>query len=75
MILLPHSSTLVSVSRPRASGDDPRVIPSASVSRSVDPARAGMIPSDLYSAIESDRRPRASGDDPTDVLKRIELLL
>ena len=51
-------------SKPRASGDDPSFTLPDLRGRTVNPARAGMIPD----AVETDpfhyRKPRASGDDP-----------
>ena len=64
-MILEHCSIRVRWgSKPRASGDDPGYGECAAHFFGVNPARAGMIPMLLYSAIESDRKPRASGDDP-----------
>ena len=51
-------------SKPRASGDDPTRVLMMSNSVSVNPARAGMIPSLSKRLPRSLRKPRASGDDP-----------
>ena len=51
-------------SKPRASGDDPAVERTQDASSSVNPARAGMIPSLVRAEIVRQRKPRASGDDP-----------
>ena len=50
--------------KPRASGDDPRGIVVVRDCKTVNPARAGMIPAfdNMKSGIQS--KPRASGDDP-----------
>ena len=51
-------------SKPRASGDDPVWRAEIMTSRSVNPARAGMIPMFEGASLGFERKPRASGDDP-----------
>ena len=53
-----------SASKPRASGDDPKHVPNATLYRIVNPARAGMIPVPPVHEVRLLRKPRASGDDP-----------
>ena len=50
--------------KPRASGDDPRLSWAAGKSSSVNPARAGMIPTVIFDEFIIESKPRASGDDP-----------
>ena len=52
-------------SKPRASGDDPKLIRPLLMGPFVNPARAGMIPGDPQSQDGLTGKPRASGDDPT----------
>ena len=50
--------------KPRASGDDPRVVGADGDLGVVNPARAGMIPRKEPNNEPDPRKPRASGDDP-----------
>ena len=49
---------------PRASGDEPRVLPSLDPYRAVFPARAGMSPPKPSYPPRCNGFPRASGDEP-----------
>ena len=51
-------------SKPRASGDDPGAKAADRWALSVNPARAGMIPSPIVRRGCRYGKPRASGDDP-----------
>ena len=53
-----------SLSKPRASGDDPWLTTEKGISTLVNPARAGMIRFPIALAAVCTRKPRASGDDP-----------
>ena len=50
--------------KPRASGDDPRVVGADGDLGVVNPARAGMIHQRDVSHAGAEGKPRASGDDP-----------
>ena len=54
--------------KPRASGDDPTFPFGVEYTQGVNPARAGMIPSQVPSAVSATSKPRASGDDPNSVV-------
>ena len=51
-------------SKPRASGDDPRIVRPSQAPEEVNPARAGMIPVSALLTPSHIGKPRASGDDP-----------
>ena len=51
-------------SKPRASGDDPGAKAADRWALSVNPARAGMIPTSSAKPGSPRSKPRASGDDP-----------
>ena len=51
--------------KPRASGDDPEIMPYYNKMYEVNPARAGMIRPFAYQYAPYTRKPRASGDDPS----------
>ena len=57
-------------SKPRASGDDPTRMIGASGACLVNPARAGMIHTQVRERFMPVGKPRASGDDPTEHLTR-----
>ena len=64
MIRCRHDSWVPSLSKPRASGDDPTVRLADGSYEKVNPARAGMIPGRSRRGCGTRRKPRASGDDP-----------
>ena len=64
MIPTPRAETGAAGCKPRASGDDPDIIPDNHFSCLVNPARAGMILSAGPSGSKRPCKPRASGDDP-----------
>ena len=51
--------------KPRASGDDPPSIHLPGRAAAVNPARAGMIRSSVWTCSSCSSKPRASGDDPS----------
>ena len=64
--MIRHSMTasVASSGKPRASGDDPDRPAEVSPGKSVNPARAGMIPIVQQCGFNESGNPRASGDDP-----------
>ena len=50
--------------KPRASGDDPKMMGQHHDRARVNPARAGMIRETAQARVGLSRKPRASGDDP-----------
>ena len=54
-------------SKPRASGDDPRIELLLKEGGKVNPARAGMILYSIDSYFLALSKPRASGDDPANI--------
>ena len=64
MIPPEQDAQLVADRKPRASGDDPPPESPRRCRRYVNPARAGMIRSEIIFSLSSRGKPRASGDDP-----------
>ena len=62
----------VSVSKPRASGDDPAGSLQSAWTDGVNPARAGMIRHRPLTHIHRLSKPRASGDDPIAISNAIK---
>ena len=58
------------LSKPRASGDDPKRIMTGTDEGDVNPARAGMIPTVTAVPAATASKPRASGDDPREEARR-----
>ena len=64
MIRIRDSVNISRSRKPRASGDDPNQYTLTWPSYSVNPARAGMIPTVGDKNFPAECKPRASGDDP-----------
>ena len=71
MIRTGWGTTTTSMSKPRASGDDPLGDGGGDLLAEVNPARAGMIPEMAEFDDDFECKPRASGDDPDDILLMI----
>ena len=63
--------TIMILSKPRASGDDPRPPVVSQTAPEVNPARAGMILLPAFGRAKSEGKPRASGDDPNGLRKLV----